>query len=197
MVRIGFDDPRQLLDTLSTGVAEPYFLLCQTLLDQSILTLNRMANGTAPTCHVISGFSVDGARVGLSGASDGQMAEYAVELASLFNVLAEVVYRRHREQKHFALHCCVAVAAAQGDQPARALADRLLKHVKPNGVVIHVGETVLTRLLRTCPLSALAHPVDSQMREAMVLDGVGAEQARRIADARNRILGAKREGEVH
>jgi hypothetical protein len=111
-------------------------------------------------------------------------------------VLAEVVYRRHREQKHFALHCCVAVAAAQGDQPARALADRLLKHVKPNGVVIHVGETVLTRLLRTCPLSALAHPVDSQMREAMVLDGVGAEQARRIADARNRILGAKREEEA-
>jgi hypothetical protein len=34
------------------------------------------------------------------------------------------------------------------------------------------------------------------MREAMVLDGVGAEQARRIADARNRILGAKREEEA-
>lgn len=196
VIRIGFDDPRQLLDTLSTGLAEPYFLLCQTLLDQSIRTLNRMQTATVPSVQVVSRFSAEGARVGLSGDTEAALAEYAVELASLFNALSEVVYRRHREQKHFALHCCIAVASVQADQTARVLADRLLKHVKPNGIVIHVGETVVTRLLRTCPLSALPHPLDAQMREAMVLDGVGAEQARRIADARNRILGAKREEEA-
>lgn len=190
VMRIGFDDPRQLLDTLSPGLAKPYFVLCQTLLDQSILALGKVT-ADAPTCQMISIFDAEGARVGLSGAPERRLAEYAIELGSLFNVLAEFVYKRHREQKHFALHCAVAIAAKQDDKTARDLADQLLQHVKPNGVVVHVDEAVLTLLLRTCPLSALPHPIDAQMREAMVVDGLGAEQARRIADARNRILGGE------
>ena len=61
------------------------------------------ATADAPTCQMISAFDAQGARVGLSGAPERRLAEYAIELGSLFNVLAEFVYKRHREQKHFAL----------------------------------------------------------------------------------------------
>lgn len=193
VLHIAFDDPRQLLDTLSPSLAEPYFLLCQTLLEQAIKTFAQLQPVSAPNVRIQQRFSASGAKVGLHGAPDDVLAEYAILLGSLINLLTDVVYRRHRESKHFALYTRVAVAAAQHQQTAEQLAASLLQHAKPNRVVVHVGEPVLTQLLRTCPLSALEHPVNVQMREAMHVDGLSAAQAQQVSEARAKILGAKRE----
>lgn len=194
---IGFDDPRQLLDTLSPSLAEPYFLLCQTLLEQAIQMLNKLAEGDKPTVEIRQRFGAQGARVGLVGGSSTEHARYAVLLGSLFNVLTEVVYRRHREMKHFALYTRVAIAAEQQDKTATAWAESLLKHAKVRGVTVHVPDAMLTELLRHYPMSNIEHPLDQQMREAMHIDGLSVEQAKLIGEARGRILGGKREGEGH
>ncbi|MEC7119140.1 MAG: hypothetical protein VXW65_04445 [Pseudomonadota bacterium] len=188
-LQIGFDDPRQLLDTLSPSLAEPYYLLCQTLLEQSITHLARLSGQSVPTCKVLSKFTVDGARIGLSGAPQAMLAEYAMELGSLFNLLAAVVYRRHREQKHFALHTRVAIAVTQPDQPAKETVERLLPYARSEGVVIHAPEKIVTALLHRTPLSPLEHPMNALMREAMHVDGLSAAQAQRIGQARDQILG--------
>lgn len=194
---IGFDDPRQLLDTLSPSLAEPYFLLCQTLLEQAIQMLGKLTEGDKPTVEIRQRFNAQGARVGLTGLTHTEQARYAVLLGSLFNVLTEVVYRRHREMKHFALYTRVAIAAEQQDKTATAWAESLLKHAKLRGVTVHLPDQVLTELLRHYPMSNIEHPLDQQMREAMHIDGLSVEQAKLIGDARGRILGGKRDGETH
>lgn len=194
---IGFDDPRQLLDTLSPSLAEPYFLLCQTLLEQAIQMLGKLTDGDKPQVEVRQRFGAQGARVGLVGGSSAEQASYAVLLGSLFNVLAEVVYRRHREMKHFALYTRVAIAAEQQEKTATVWAQSLLKHAKVRGVTVHMPDQVLTELLRQYPMSNIEHPLDQQMREAMHIDGLSVEQAKLIGDARGRILGGKRDSEGH
>lgn len=194
---IGFDDPRQLLDTLSPSLAEPYFLLCQTLLEQAIQTLPKLIEGDKPKIEIRQRFGAAGARVGFSELTPIEQARYAVLLGSLFNLLTEVVYRRHREMKHFALYTRVAIAAEQQDKTATVWAESLLKHAKVRGVTVHLPDQILTELLRQCPMSNIEHPLDQQTREAMHIDGLNVEQAKLIGEARGRILGGKREGEVH
>ncbi len=194
----GFEDPRQLLDTLSPSLAEPYYLLCQTLLDQAIRGLAQSQDSIAPTCKVLRKFNAQGALVGLSGAPTAMLAEYAIELASVFNLLATVVYRRHREQKHFALHTRALVTANQPQPnttmpnsaiPNHAqLVEKLLPYARSHGVLVHAPEPLMGVLLRRTPLSPLEHPLNSLMREAMHVDGLSAEQASRIGRVRDQIL---------
>jgi len=188
MLTIGFDDPRQLLETLSPSLAEPYFVLCQTLLEQAMHHLALAQNSSTPTCKVLRKFSAQGAQVGLSGAPVAMLAEYAIELASLFNLLSAVVYRRHREQKHFALHSRALVALTQANPSATQVVEKLMPEVKSSGVIVHAPEPLMSVLLRRTPLSPLEHPLNSLMREAMHVDGLSAEQALRIGQVRDRIL---------
>lgn len=185
---LGFDDPRQLLDTLSPSLAEPYYLLCQTLLEQAMRGLLTSKEGSAPVCQVIHKFSAQGALLGLSGAPSAVLAEYAIELASLFNLLSSVVYRRHREQKHFALHTCGLVVVSQPEQTRQQVIEKLIRYVRSNGVLVCAPEPFMTVLLHRTPLSALEHPLNSVMREAMHVDGLSAEQASRIGRIRDQIL---------
>ncbi len=185
---VGFDDPRQLLDTLSPSLAEPYYLLCQTLLDQAMRGLAQSQDHTAPTCKMLRKFNAQGALVGLSGAPAAMLAEYAIELACLFNLLATVVYRSHREQKHFALHTRALVAVSQPQQNHPQLVEKLLPYARSHGVLVHATENVMSALLRRTPLSPLEHPLNSLMREAMHVDGLSAEQASRIGRVRDQIL---------
>lgn len=188
-LRIGFDDPRQLLDTLSPSLAEPYYLLCQTLLEQAMRGLAKSQEGSpAPTCKVISKFGAEGALVGLSGAPAAMLAEYAIELASLFNLLATVVYRRHREQKHFALYTRALVAVSQPEQSHQQVAEKLMPYARSSAVLVHAPEQLTAALLRRTPLSPLEHPLNSLMREAMHVDGLSTEQASRIGRVRDQIL---------
>lgn len=188
MLTIGFDDPRQLLDTLSPSLAEPYFVLCQTLLEQAMRSLALAQNSSTPTCKVLRKFSTQGAYIGLSGAPVAMLAEYAIELASLFNLLSAVVYRRHREQKHFALHSRALVTVSQPAQTSLQTAEKLMPYVRSSGVIVHATEQLMSVLLRRTPLSPLEHPLNSLMREAMHVDGLSAEQALRIGQVRDRIL---------
>ena len=188
MLTIGFDDPRQLLETLSPSLAEPYFVLCQTLLEQAMHHLALAQNSSTPTCKVLRKFSAQGAQVGLSGAPVAMLAEYAIELASLFNLLSAVVYRRHREQKHFALHSRALVTLTQANPSATQVVEKLMPEVKSSGVIVHAPEPLMSVLLRRTPLSPLEHPLNSLMREAMHVDGLSAEQALRIGQVRDRIL---------
>lgn len=91
-------------------------------------------------------FNAQGALVGLSGALLRCWPEYAIELASVFNLLATVVYRRHREQKHFALHARLGhrqSAAAHAAMPNSAipnhaqLVEKLLPYARSHGVLVH------------------------------------------------------------
>lgn len=199
ILRIGFVDPKQLLGTLSPGLARPYFSLCQTLLEQAIQQ-NRQhfdALGGKPVeCKIVQPFGESGAIVSASG-SNPQSALFLAQLAQLFNLLTEVVYRRHREIKRFALHTRTALAEPQHNQPAQALAQSLIHQVDANQLAVHLTDDQVLNLQQYFQLSPFDSPTDTQTREALLVTAMNVEGARFVSKARERILAGNKPASAH
>lgn len=193
ILRIGFVDPKQLLGTLSPGLARPYFSLCQTLLEQAIQQ-NRQhfegldgQSGKPVDCKIVQPFGESGAIVSASG-NHPQNALFLAQLAQLFNLLTEVVYRRHRDIKRFALHTRTALAEPQHNQPAQALAQSLIHQVDANQLAVHLTDDQVLNLQQYFQLSPFDSPTDAQTREALLVTAMNVEGARFVSKARERIL---------
>ena len=193
ILRIGFVDPKQLLGTLSPGLARPYFSLCQTLLEQAIQQ-NRQhfealdgQSGKPVDCKIVQPFGESGAIVSASG-NHPQSALFLAQLAQLFNLLTEVVYRRHRDIKRFALHTRTALAEPQHNQPAQALAQSLIHQVDANQLAVHLTDDQVLNLQQYFQLSPFDSPTDAQTREALLVTAMNVEGARFVSKARERIL---------
>lgn len=193
ILRIGFVDPKQLLGTLSPGLARPYFSLCQTLLEQAIQQ-NRQhfealdgQSGKPVDCKIVQPFGESGAIVSASG-NNPQSVLFLAQLAQLFNLLTEVVYRRHRDIKRFALHTRTALAEPQHNQPAQALAQSLIHQVDANQLAVHLTDDQVLNLQQYFQLSPFDSPTDAQTREALLVTAMNVEGARFVSKARERIL---------
>lgn len=207
VLKIGFVDPKQLLGTLSPGLARPYFSLCQTLLEQAIQQNRQHFEASADPsresavidCQVVQPFGESGAIVSVSMHPDSAQSPhhsntqahqvvFLAQLAQLFNLLTDVVYRRHREIKRFALHTRTALAEQQPNQPAQALAQSLLTHVEANQLAVHLTDEQVLSLQQYFQLSPFDSPTDAQTREALLVTAINVEGARFISRARERIL---------
>lgn len=187
ILKIGFVDPKQLLGTLSPGLARPYFNLCQTLLEQAIQQNRQHFAPEQIECNIVQGFGESGAIVS-ADANHPQAALFLAQLAELFNLLTEVVYKRHREIKRFALCTCTALAEGKEDQPAQGLAQSLIQHVEANQLAVHLSDEQVLKLQQYFQLSAFEDPTDAQTREALVVTAINVEGAKFISKARERIL---------
>ncbi|RYY80882.1 MAG: hypothetical protein EOO69_00240 [Moraxellaceae bacterium] len=195
ILRIGFVDPKQLLGTLSPGLARPYFSLCQTLLEQAIQqnrqhfeALETKAQGGQPVeCKIVQPFGESGAMIS-APSSNPQSALFLAQLGQLFNLLTDVVYRRHREIKRFALHTRTALAEPQHNQPAQALAQSLIHQVEANQLAVHLTDDQVLNLQQYFQLSAFDSPTDAQTREALLVTAMNVDGARFVSKARERIL---------
>lgn len=193
ILRIGFVDPKQLLGTLSPGLARPYFSLCQTLLEQAIQQNRQHFNalqGQADQpldCKIVQPFGESGAIISASGRNPHSVL-FLAQLAQLVNLLTEVVYRRHREIKRFALHTRTALAEPLHNQPAQALAQSLIHHVAANQLAVHLSDDQVLNLQQYFQLSAFDSPTDTQTREALLVTAMNVEGARFVSKARERIL---------
>ncbi|XID74949.1 hypothetical protein ACF3NA_10695 [Alkanindiges sp. WGS2144] len=187
ILKIGFDDPKQLLGTLSPGLARPYFSLCQTLLEQAIQHNRQYFAPSHIDCKVVQPFGESGAIVS-AAADQPQSALFLMQLAQLFNLLTDVVYKRHREIKRFALHTRSTIAEQQHDQPAQALAQSLIQHVEAGQLAVHLSDEQVLKLQQYFQLIALDNPTDAQTREALLVTAMNVEIARFIGRARDRIL---------
>ncbi len=200
VLHIGFADPKQLLGTLSPGLARPYFSLCQTLLEQAIEQAKHQMQLPGLECNVLQAFGESGAVVSINhnGSESSKKAPlFLVKLAKLFNELTDIVYRRHREIKRFALHTRCAVAEQQKDHPAQALAQGLILHVGSNELALHLSDEQVLLVQQHFQLVPLTNPTDAQTREALMVIAMNVECAKFVAQARDRILvGEKKEQEA-
>lgn len=187
VLHIGFSDPKQLLGTLSPGLARPYFNLCQTLLEQAIEQTKLQFAEDNIQIKIVQGFGERGAVVSAQG-NFSQKALFLAKLANLLNLLTDVVYRRHREIKRFALHTRCAIAQQQPNQPAQAVAQRLLEHVGSNELAVHLSDNEVLQLQQHFQLSPLANPMDAITREALMIIAMNVEFAQFAEQARERIL---------
>lgn len=190
VLHISFADPKQLLGTLSPGLARPYFNLCQTLLEQA-MEQTRQQMQVSVDCTVLQSFGENGAVVAVNKnekTTTANVALFLVKLGKLFNELTDIVYRRHREIKRFALHTRCAVTEQQVGHPAQALAQGLIHHVNSNELAVHVSDEQVLLVQQYFQLAPLTNPTDAQMREALMVIAMNVECAKFVAQARDRIL---------
>lgn len=197
VLHISFADPKQLLGTLSPGLARPYFNLCQTLLEQA-MEQTRQQMQVAVDCTLLQSFGENGAVVAVNQnekTTTDNIALFLVKLGKLFNELTDIVYRRHREIKRFALHTRCAVTQQQVGHPAQALAQGLIQHVSSNELAVHVSDEQVLLVQQSFQLAPLTNPTDAQMREALMVIAMNVECARFVAQSRERILAGDKKAE--
>ncbi|MBC7751359.1 MAG: hypothetical protein H7Z73_06520 [Candidatus Saccharibacteria bacterium] len=194
VLKITFDDPKSLLDTLTPSIAQKYFNLCQKLLEEAIRVLGtHMPNdGESTELTVITPFGMNGALVGVSQSSTPTLGHLLL-LAQLVNLLSDAVYRRNRLEKRFALHTHTVISEAHEESDAITQSAILVQHAKTNDVLIKVSDSNLSRLMIQFSLSALEQAVDlpenSEIGEIMRLNGLRSDQAQLIERTRAQILG--------
>lgn len=194
ILKVTFDDPKNLLETLTPSIAQKYFSLCQKLLEQAIRVLGaQMPNdGESTELTVITPFGMNGATVGVSQSSTPALGHLLL-LAQLINLLSDAVYRRHRLEKRFALHTHTVITEANEEVDATTQSAKLIQHAKTNDVLIKVSDSNLSRLLIQFSLGALEQAADdlenNELSEVMRLNGLRTDQAQLIERARAQILG--------
>jgi hypothetical protein len=194
VLRVTFDDPKSLLDTLTPSTAQKYFSLCQKLLEEAIHVLGaQMPNdGESTELTVIEPFGMNGALVGVNQSSTPTLGHLLL-LAQLINLLSDAVYRRNRLEKRFALHTHTVISEAHETLDAITQSTRLLQQAKTNDVLIKVSESNLSRLMIQFSLSALEQATDgnhtNELGEVMRLSGLRSDQAQLIERTRAQILG--------
>jgi hypothetical protein len=194
ILKVTFDDPKSLLDTLTPTIAQKYFALCQKLLEEAIRVLGaQMPNdGESTELTIITPFGMNGATVGVSQSSTPALGHLLL-LAQLINLLSDAVYRRHRLEKRFALHTHTVITEANEEVDAATQNATLIPHAKTNDVLIKVSDNNLSRLMIQFSLSALEQAVDGTendaLNEVMRLNGLRTDQAQLIERARAQILG--------
>jgi hypothetical protein len=203
VLRIAFDDPKSLLETLTPSIAQKYFSLCQKLLEEAIRVLGaQMPNDGEPTeLSIISPFGMEGALVGVKQNSAAALGHLLL-LAQLINLLSDAVYRRNRLEKRFALHTCTAITEADDHSDSKTKSHLLIQHAKTNDVLIHASDSHLSRLMIQFSLSAMEQPTklsaensnDSHtLSGTMRLSGLRNDQAQLIERTRAQILGRPNE----
>ncbi|GAC1373741.1 MAG: hypothetical protein NVS3B3_08400 [Aquirhabdus sp.] len=199
ILKVTFDDPKNLLETLTPSIAQKYFSLCQKLLEQAIRVLGtQMPNdGESTELTVITPFGMNGALVGVSQSSTPALGHLLL-LAQLINLLSDAVYRRHRSEKRFALHTRTVITEANEAIDATTQSTALIQHAKTNDVLLKVSDSNLSRLLLQFSLSALEQSLDdgtdnNELNDVMRLNGLRTDQAQLIERARAQILGKPNE----
>jgi hypothetical protein len=202
VLRIAFDDPKSLLETLTPSIAQKYFTLCQKLLEEAIRILGaQMPNDGEPTeLSIISPFGMDGALVGVNQNSAHALGHLLL-LGQLINLLSDAVYRRNRLEKRFALHTRTAITEADEHADSKTKSHLLIQQAQTNDVLIHASNSNLSRLMIQFSLSTLAQATESSteniqtgsngmiLNEAMRLSGLRNDQAQLIERTRAQILG--------
>ncbi|MDE2420537.1 MAG: hypothetical protein KGO49_05075 [Gammaproteobacteria bacterium] len=194
ILRVAFDDPKSLLETLTPSIAQKYFSLCQKLLEEAIRVLGAaMPNDGEPTeLSIVSPFGMEGALVGVNQNSAPALGHLLL-LAQLINLLSDAVYRRNRLEKRFALHTRTAITEADDTSDSKTKSNLLIQQAKTNDVLIHASNSNLSRLIIQFSLSAMELAQESKdntaVNEAMRLNGLRNEQAQLIERVRAQILG--------
>lgn len=196
ILRIAFDDPKSLLETLTPSIAQKYFALCQKLLEEAIRVLGtQMPNDGEPTeLSIVSPFGMEGALVGVNQNSAPALGHLLL-LAQLINLLSDAVYRRNRLEKRFALHTRTSITEADDTSDSITKSNALIQNAKMNDVLIHASDSNLSRLMIQFSLSAMETSTQNSdnLNEAMRLSGLRSDQAQLIERTRAQILGRPNE----
>ncbi|ENW97902.1 hypothetical protein F903_00426 [Acinetobacter sp. NIPH 298] len=192
-LNIQFYDPKQLLNSVNQSVSVPYFKLCQLFLDKSIDLCAKHYQIDAAQICVVQEFNAEGAT--LSTTSEQPHAlECLMMVGAVFQLLAEVLYKRYREDKRFALQTRGAVASAVDAMQLDAIeaAKRLTQHLHAKEAALHLNHDQLKTIQHRYELVAMPNPSNIMTRHAFMINGMNEECATLAQTLRTEILMGKK-----
>ena len=192
-LNIQFYDPKQLLSSVNQSVSVPYFKLCQLFLDKSIDLCSRHYQMDASHIHVVQEFNAEGATLSTT-LEKPHALECLMMVGAVFQLLAEVLYKRYREDKRFALQTRGAVASAVDAMQLDAIeaSKRLTQHLHAKEAALHLSHDQLKAIQNSYELVAMPNPSNIMTRHAFMINGMNEQCATLAQNLRTEILMGKK-----
>ena len=192
-LNIQFYDPKQLLSSVNQSVSVPYFKLCQLFLDKSIDLCSRHYQMDASHIHVVQQFNAEGATLSTT-LEKPHALECLMMVGAVFQLLAEVLYKRYREDKRFALQTRGAVASAVDAMQLDAIeaSKRLTQHLHAKEAALHLSHDQLKTIQNSYELVAMPNPSNIMTRHAFMINGMNEQCATLAQNLRTEILMGKK-----
>ncbi|NNP76979.1 hypothetical protein A7P54_11185 [Acinetobacter sp. Ac_3412] len=192
-LNIQFYDPKQLLSSVNQSVSVPYFKLCQLFLDKSIALCAKHYQIDAAQIQVVQEFNADGASLATTS-ENSHTLECLMMVGAVFQLLADVLYKRYREDKRFALQTRGAVASAVDAMQLDAVeaAKRLAQHLHAKEAALHLNHEQLKTIQNSYELVAMPNPSNIMTRHAFMINGMNEECATLAQTLRTEILMGKK-----
>ena len=192
-LNIQFYDPKQLLSSVNQSVSVPYFKLCQLFLDKSIDLCSRHYQMDASHIHVVQQFNAEGATLSTT-LEKPHALECLMMVGAVFQLLAEVLYKRYREDKRFALQTRGAVTSAVDAMQLDAIeaSKRLTQHLHAKEAALHLNHDQLKSIQNSYELVAMPNPSSILTRHAFMINGMNEQCATLAQNLRTEILMGKK-----
>lgn len=192
-LNIQFYDPKQLLSSVNQSVSVPYFKLCQLFLDKSIALCTKHYQIDAAQIQVVQEFNADGASLATTS-ENSHALECLMMVGAVFQLLADVLYKRYREDKRFALQTRGAVASAVDAMQLDAVeaAKRLAQHLHAKEAALHLNHEQLKTIQNSYELVAMPNPSNIMTRHAFMINGMNEQCATVAQTLRTEILMGKK-----
>lgn len=192
-LNIQFYDPKQLLNSVNQSVSVPYFKLCQLFLDKSIDLCAKHYEIDAAKIHVTQEFDSEGATL-TTNTEQPQALECLMMVGAVFQLLSDVLYKRYREDKRFALQTRGAVAGAVDAMQLDAVeaAKRLTQHLHAKEAALYLNHDQLKTIQNNYELVAMPNPSNIMTRHAFMINGMNEACATVAQTLRTEILMGKK-----
>lgn len=191
-LHIQFYDPKQLLESVNTTVSIPYFQLCQLFLNKSVELCVQHYKLNNSDIHTVQAFEARGTTITLA-ADIPNAVECLAMIATVFQLISEVHYKRYRAEKRFVLQtrCAIACALEAMQLSAVHASERLMHHLVAKETALHLPNELLKQLSAHYELVSLPNPTNVLTRHAYLLNGMDNANADLAQQMRTEILKGK------
>lgn len=195
---IQFYDPKQLLGTVNQSVSQSYFNLSQLFLNKTMAMCQKQYNLTENDLEIIQPFYEDGAVLRVRKNLPHAITAI-IQVAVVFQLLSEAVYKRYRFEKRFALQtrCAIAEDLPSMQLDAHKAAVRLAQYLHAKETGIYLNKATFKDVRHHYDFISMPNPSNALMREALILQSLNKECAELANEMRAEILlGRKPVGKI-
>ncbi|MFT4020411.1 MAG: hypothetical protein QM666_02710 [Acinetobacter sp.] len=193
-LNIQFYDPKQLLNSVNQSVSLPYFKLCQLFLNKSIELCTAHYQLAEDSIQIEQSFDAEGTVLSLD-TQQPNATQCLFMIATVFQLLSDVLYKRYREEKRFVLQtrCAVATMVEEMQLNASQAAIRLTQQLSAKESALYLNHRLLKDINECYQLVALPNPSNVLTRHAFIINGMNTECAALAQKLRTEILKGKKQ----
>lgn len=185
-VQIVFQDDHGMLKLLAPESRDPYFTLCSQLLQQALFELLQLP--LLQGVSVINQPMFKGSSAVIMLKAEDATAKVAlagVMLGKLYLMLNKIIFEKHVELDHFALHVKVGVSDSAH---ANAMAQLLARVGKKEQQLILLPNLALKQIGSYVQIHSVSRPTNVYERECAVFDGGSPAMMEMLSKLRNNVL---------